>query len=222
MEILEKFAIIDMVRSKTPSTSNYKFKENNKMLQTSLRRSLKTPQKGINSNFSVLKRKAQEEIVGFVAVVVLVAIVALVLLSFSFRSKGEARDSREVAQFLDSAMEYTTNCSFFFGSENAKVGDVFRACSNEERCSDGEESCKILNETLPLLIGAGLRPGEDRPIKGYLLSAGSYGNLTRDTSKEEFIRIEGGNCTSYQTRGTSEFRPSRGGKLIEVKLDVCS
>src|SRR3989344_3487219 len=51
--IVEKFAIIDMVRSKTPSTSNYKFKENNKMLQTSLRRSLKTPQKGINSNFSI-------------------------------------------------------------------------------------------------------------------------------------------------------------------------
>jgi len=35
---IEKFAIID---------------KNNKMLQTSLRRSLKTPQKDINSNFSI-------------------------------------------------------------------------------------------------------------------------------------------------------------------------
>ena len=168
-----------------------------------------------------IMKRAQEEIVGFVAVVVLVAVVALLLLSFSFRSGKEAVESVEVAQFLDSAMEYTSDCSLLFGSDNADLGDVFRACSNAETCDDGKESCDVLNETLPLLVEAGLRPGEDRPIKGYLLSAGTYSNITNDLDREEFFKIEGGNCTSYQRRGTSEFRPSRG-RLIEIKLEVCN
>ena len=54
-----------------------------------------------------MNRKAQEEIVGFVLIVVIVAIIFLVFLGIMIRQPGEvtSKESRDVSQFLGSMME---------------------------------------------------------------------------------------------------------------------
>ena len=45
-------------------------------------------------------KKAQEEMIGFVLIIVLVAVIALVFLAISIRKPAEIRDKKEIQNFL--------------------------------------------------------------------------------------------------------------------------
>ena len=56
-------------------------------------------------------RSAQEEMVGFVVIVVIVSIALLILLGFLLRGSGKsAVESFEIENFIQSVMQYTTDC----------------------------------------------------------------------------------------------------------------
>jgi len=141
-----------------------------------------------------IKKKGQEEIVGFVVIIVLVAVVFLVILGLYLRQKAPAtqKESIDVKQFLESAMEYTSDC--ITGPTYLSLGELVRECYDnaDSMCSSEESSCGVLNRTLEGLIETNWRYGPDRPFKGYIFnstysSSGSYG--------EEVLFIAKGNCT---------------------------
>lgn len=166
-------------------------------------------------------KRAQEEIVGFVAIVVLVAVIALVLLSFSFRKGAEANESVAVAQLLSSMNEYTTGCEVGNAVRGVALGRLYDACRTEGVCGDGRNACDVLNETSGDIIVNALRPAEDRPVKGYRLSAVLVGNLTLGANIEPFFVSNYGNCSQTREKGTSDLRPS-GGRAMRISLQICS
>ena len=169
-----------------------------------------------------ITRRGQEEIVGLVVVVVLIAIVALVLLSFSLRSAPATRESVTITQFVEAISEYTTLCSLSAPPDYASIGELYSACYRGTRCSDGTESCTVLNETLSELITSGLRVGQERPLKGYKFSIAFVENASlAGNGDSTILSLNAGNCTGGKKIGASDFRPAGEG-IIRAKLTTCA
>ncbi len=112
-------------------------------------------------------KKGQAEIVGFVLIIVIVAVVFLVFLGISLRkSVADVTESRDVYQFLESGMEYTTSCVTSFYPDYRKLGELFDECWSRSDCLDGKNSCEVLNETLKNVLENSWLIGENRPFQG--------------------------------------------------------
>ncbi|MBI2451821.1 hypothetical protein HYV50_01945 [Candidatus Pacearchaeota archaeon] len=169
----------------------------------------------MKTKITKIRKKAQEEIVGFVLIMVLVAVIFLVFLTIAFRNNSEAEktQSSEVSQFLDAIMEFTTSCS----SDNynfKQLEEIFNECKKGELCMPGKEACDYLNETLKVLIEESWKFSPNAPEKGYILGAIS----TESSRPLTFLTLKGGNCTSYARRGADK---PLGGK-ITISLEICS
>ena len=169
------------------------------------------------------RNKGQEEIVGFVAVVVLVSVIALIFVTLSFRGSGVvAQDDESMREALESALQYTSSCSIPGVLGQARLGELFAPCMEQKNCEDGRVSCEVLNNTLRDLLHIGLSVGPDRPFKGYSFSASGLDNSSiKGSVGSNIIKLEEGNCTSYSKKGTNDFRPSRETEIIRLELQVC-
>ncbi|MEK6820619.1 MAG: hypothetical protein AABX71_02815 [Nanoarchaeota archaeon] len=112
-------------------------------------------------------RKAQEEMVGFVLIVVLVAIIALIFLGISMRKTTRAEENKEIDSFLASTLLFTTNCR---PSADAVYDfkDLIRACLKNERCDELEKACDVLNKTAFNLIENSWKISEESREKAYI------------------------------------------------------
>lgn len=159
-------------------------------------------------------KKGQEEIVGFIVIVVLVVIIGLVLLGLNLGGEKKSTiESTEASHLLDGLMEFTSDCKI--GISYRPVGELFEDCYSGMLCEDGFEACEVLNKTLVGIFESGLRVGGGRPLEGFEFVS----NYVLDDSDEEIIRLIEGNCTG-KILGASRVRPAFPGK-IEVRLRLC-
>jgi maltodextrin utilization protein YvdJ len=145
-----------------------------------------------------MPKKAQEEMVGFALIMIIVSIILMVLLVISMNaSKKEAVESYEVDSFIQSFLEYTTDCRDDLGYLSTR--ELIFQCSIEARCSDGRNPCSVLNSTLESIISESWEVSEETPIQGYELRIVSNeedllvlreGNSTRNLkgSSQDFVR----------------------------------
>src|SRR3989344_4393404 len=94
-------------------------------------------------------RKAQEEMVGFVLIMVIVAVVFLVILGIMIRKPaGSEKESKDIYQFMESMMEYTTDCAINNEIDYEKIGGLLKEChSNHSTCFNGKGICDVLNDS---------------------------------------------------------------------------
>lgn len=131
-------------------------------------------------------KNAQEEMVGFALIVILVAVILLIFISFSIRKDAkEPVESYEVESFLQVLLQYTTSCRD--NLEFVSVQKLIIKCQNKEKCLDGKSSCEVLKETLELAIDEGWKTGEEQTTKGYAM------NITQNG--KEIISLKNGNLT---------------------------
>ena len=150
----------------------------------------------------ILKRKrGQEEMIGFILIILLVVVIFLVILGISIRSEGEGKliESREVSQFIQSAMRFNTDCAVSIKSDLYEVRRLALECySNPQRkCLSGENVCDVVNRTVSELVEESWPIGPDRVYKGYTFEA----NFTGGTREESIIQIEKGDCLNKDIRG---------------------
>jgi len=167
-----------------------------------------------------INKKGQEEITGFVLVVVLVAVILVVFLGITLRGdKGSGRESLDVSQFLDAMMEYTTNCALQYEPAYSELDELFKECySNpDKKCTSGKGVCDEVKNLTNEMLDAGWPIGKDRPIKGvefisnYELNNSVIGNV---------IKIEKGNCSS-NVIGAEHFSANLPGNIVS-SLKICS
>ena len=141
-----------------------------------------------NSNKRYIKNKrAQEEIVGFALIIIIVAVVLLFLLSFSLkRPEKESIESYEADSFLQSALQVTTSCEI--NLQNQSVQDLIFSCDDFEFCDNGSNSCEVLNASLGEVLDASWPVGSNKPIKGY--------EFLIKTGGSELLAINNGNVTN--------------------------
>lgn len=166
-------------------------------------------------------KRGQEEIVGFVVVVVLIAVVALVFLSFTLRGQVTTRENVNLAHFVEAMAEYTTNCSLYAAPDYASVGELYRACYQQTACADGTDSCLILNQTLLPLIKNSLRVNNETPLKGYILTVNLVPSGTGNGTVRKIIAVQEGNCTTGKQQGSSDFRYASEG-VVRATVTTCS
>ena len=136
--------------------------------------------------------KGQEEMIGFGLVIMLVAVILLVILSFSLRGGKDNIQSFQVESFIGAFLGTTTDCQI--GLEHRSIQRLITDCNNEEECSNGERSCEVLKSTIQEIIDQSW--ASDEVIRGYAL------NIT--STNKTLISINKGNLTGNY-KGGSQF-----------------
>lgn len=155
-------------------------------------------------------KKAQEEMVGFALIMIVVAVILLVFLGFYLRKSGTVEvESYEVESFIQSFLQYTSDCRD--NLEYRSVKNLIFDCSERNRCLDGRESCEVLKSDLEGMIQEGWRI-ENLPIAGY--------ELKILEGEQELLVINGGNSTK-NSRGAAQYF-NRGGSSFEIFFNAYS
>lgn len=119
-----------------------------------------------------MRRKAQEEIAGFMAVMLVVAIIFLVFLGIFVRRGGtEQTQSTEVSQFLNSMVEFTSSCSLDNGLSFKQIDDLAVECNKGSVCSSGEPACDVLKSSVKEIIESSWHFSSESPEKDYKFTA---------------------------------------------------
>ena len=135
--------------------------------------------------------KAQQEMVGFILIVVLVMIGLLVFLVVSIRNSPETANSFKVENMLGVIMKDTTKCAIPAEPYYKNFEDLFKSCYKGSECENlNKSSCDYLNESLSQVLQALM--DSEATISAYELDF-----FLRDDGggQQGILRITQGNCT---------------------------
>ena len=161
-------------------------------------------------------RKAQEEMVGFVLIMVIVGVVFLVILGIMIRKPGSSeKESKDVYQFMESMMEYTTDCAVNNEIDYEKLGNLLKEChSNKDaECINEEGICDTLNKNINEIIENSWNIGGY--YKGFIFNA-TY--IESNRTVESVLSLQKGNCTSF--KGAEYLSPDYPGSIVST-LKIC-
>lgn len=143
-------------------------------------------------------KKAQEEMVGFALIVIIVSVILVIFLGFSLRDQGkEEVESYEVESFIQSFLQYTSECEDNF--EFLSVQELISDCNNKKTCSDEKKACDILDETLKDLTKESWKTGPERPVKGYEMKINAL--------NKNILEFKEGN-TTRNSKGAIQYLPN--------------
>ncbi len=152
----------------------------------------------------VKTKKAQEEMVGFALIIVIVAVILLIFVGFSLTRKTEAVESYEVESFIQAMMQQTSDCRD--NLERLPVQSLILRCRSNGKCIDDRDACQVLKETLEEIMAESWKIG-NTPVAGY--------NLSITSENELVMSISEGNKTSNY-KGSFQKLP----RDIDVLLNI--
>lgn len=165
-------------------------------------------------------KRGQEEIVGFVMIMIIVAIVMLVFLGILIRSDTPTlKESSDIYQFLESTMEYTTECEVRFVEDYSSLGELFEECYSGTGCLSGGNACDVLNVTISEIFDSSWNVDPEGLVKGYIFTSFYSANLTRSSSEDEIISLNKGVCEGSR-RGATYTAPAFPGRIVS-SLTLC-
>ena len=178
-----------------------------------------------NKKRNIVKSKcSQEEMVGFILIVVLVSVIALVFLGISIiRQPKQEYKSNEVSNFLGSFLQYTTACESRYLP--LSMADVIKECAENEakECGNGELACSVMNRTTEQMLSAAWPYGNESYLKGYEFNIDVISRMN-DTGEiviiEQLAKIEKGNCNVVIKTGADKLLPF-GNDDVRIKLNAC-
>jgi len=150
-------------------------------------------------------KRGQEEMVGFVLIIIIVAVILLIFLSISLKSPNKGQDSYKANSFVQAYQQYTTTCSIR-ETEYLSVQDLVSECIKKETCLNEEKACDILEETSKEILEKSWIVENESLIQGY--------SLRIISNEEEILFIEKGNSTNNYQGGSQEY--IKGGKNIGI------
>jgi hypothetical protein len=137
------------------------------------------------------RKRGQQEIVGFVLIVVLVIIGLMVFLIISSRSGGDDVKTVEVGNMLDALMKHTTDCAVVYEPDYDDFEDLFKSCHQGDQCSNlGMSACDYLNESLRAVLEGMF--ATEATIEAYQID---FSVKEEEESTGLLQIVHGGNCT---------------------------
>jgi len=155
-------------------------------------------------------KKGQEEMVGFILIVVVVSVILLFFLGISLQDKEKGIESREVENFISSFLPYTTECEI--KSKDVSIKNLVFECVDREVCANGKSSCGVLEDTLSGLVNVSWEVEEGNPNKGYSLKILSNGGT--------LLELKEGNLTGLYKGSLQNFAKS--GDTVDIMFRVYS
>jgi len=169
-----------------------------------------------------LNKKAQHEIVGFVIIVVIVAVIGVIFLSLTISRDEIKQTSVDISNLLEASMYYTTDCAISFIPSYKNVQELIRQCyeSPIKNCLNDKKVCDSLEENLNKIISKSLDIDEQGVNKAYKLDIyyqDLNSNLTEEIFKNEVNVFEDCNPKLLGSHSI----PSGFSGIINVELEVC-
>ncbi len=143
----------------------------------------------IKSKKQSKNKKAQEEVFGFVIIVLIVMIIGIVFFAFSLRRSSEIIEpkSNELNDLLQAMLSYTTNCKM--NAEDLSIRQLLRECNNypTRQCENQEiYMCDLVEDEFKLMLK------EFLGTESELAQASVHGYVLNITNPEQLIAIENG------------------------------
>ena len=152
------------------------------------------------------KRKAQEEMVGFALIMIIVAVIIMVFIGISFsKPKKEEIGSYEVESFLQALLQHNTDCEDNFRALD--IRDAIFECRRGGNCIDGRDVCDVLNNTVKSIINEFWKVQEGYSFRIF-------------SEEEEILSISLGNSSRSYQEGIQPF--SRSGETLYVSFRAYS
>lgn len=144
--------------------------------------------------------------VGFALIIIMVAIILVVFLTISLKKSNNVEESYEIGSFLESMLDYTTNCSMSTNVNYISVDRLIYECSELSVCKNGLSSCQVLNETLSEMIPIAWPVGETSQFKAYefLIFSGIQPEPMVNLTSGQLTNASRG-ASQYLTKNTSIF-----------------
>jgi hypothetical protein len=169
----------------------------------------------------MMRKRGQEEAVGFVAIIVIVALVVVFFIGISIRHAGpQALGSASVKQFLESSSAFTTSCDLGLRTKYATLEQLMQSCSRNSQatCLNGELACQRYNETVQRLLDSTWKPSQEGIIEGYVFNV-SY---ERQTGSEQVVSFMNGSCEgNFMAEEVLSPDTFEGGTFV-TQLRICS
>jgi hypothetical protein len=162
-----------------------------------------------------LRKKGQEEMFGFVLIIVLIAVILLVFLGIVLRNRTGDQDSvqsYEISNFLEASLQHTSNCANNYEPNYYNLGELIINCQRGKSCSDDRAVCEVMEKELKAIVGSSWNIGEESQFKGYKL------NIKTD-SEVQILSWQKGNITNNFKGATSVLF---GDQSILVQLQIYS
>ena len=169
-----------------------------------------------------LNNKAQQEIVGFILIILIVVIIGIIFLGIYLRKdKPIVKDDAEISNFLIASGRYTSECYKDNEPNYRSLEDLAVDCyqgNTKITCPVGN-SCSVLNSTYSFFIQKLWPSGNDRPIKQTTLTL--FYEQNSSATKSKFLVINKGNssmCTTFKS-GSNLISLDEG--HIVAQLEIC-
>lgn len=154
--------------------------------------------------------RGQEEMVGFALILIIVAIIFIVLLSFYIKKPQENVENAQANSFVQAFLQYTTACEQ--NSENITLQRLIFKCQEKANCSYNMNPCKVLNDTLKGIVKESWDVGEKNPVKGY--------SLIILTEKGQVLNLSEGVVTKNYKGSEQDF--GKGDEFITILFNAYS
>jgi hypothetical protein len=159
-----------------------------------------------------MNKKAQQEIAGFVLIVVVVVIGLVVYLGITLRSNSLNEDSAEVDAILDSLLKHTTECAVTYVPNYEDFRGLFKSAYEKKFCSNlnDKPAIEYLNESLKEVLSVAF--SSESSISGYEIQ------FFVKEPPEGILQIKSGNVTRNQESAISTI--ASGSKELAVTLKI--
>ena len=169
----------------------------------------------------IIHKKAQEEMVGFVLIVVIVAVIAVIFLGITLRQPSNkiGQESERLSSFLSAVSEFTTACEI--PETNFKtIGQLVSQCSKGGICSNERSACDVLESDLKPIMASAYVVGKGSFAYSYNLSITSGEGATK---RDIITPITAGSIVICPgTKLYSDFPYiSSGSEQLSMRLEVC-
>lgn len=162
-------------------------------------------------------KKSQEEMVGFVLIVIIIIIVGVIFLGLALRKGSSSYDSSEIENFLEASAITTTDCAINYIPNYENLQGLIGSCYDNQICLNGNEACKELNLSLSRLMDNAWVIDKGSGYLGWELNVNYY--LNNSEAEHPIIKLEKGNCSSGT--GGEKLIAKYPGNII-IRLEVCS
>jgi hypothetical protein len=169
-------------------------------------------------------KQGQQEIAGFVIIIIIVCVIGLIFLSLSIgRMKSPKESSIEISNLIEASMLHTTDCAISFVPQYQSIQELIVKTYDDgsQKCMNEKTVKEELQASLKKLFDSGLAIGENSVNKGYN-SEIYYQDLKIDNPRNVLANFSGGNfanCSSIITG--DDIIPSGDYGTLSLELEVC-
>lgn len=173
----------------------------------------------------IKSKRTQQEIVGFMIIILLVVVVGVIFLGIYLRQDTPiVTEDAEIMNFLSSSLRYTTECYKDYEGDYKTLGDLMKYCytGTTITCPNSLNVCQTLAKDYTWMLGKLWNPGINRPVKYTKLSFFYQANISDYDSRTRFaenLYLGNSSGCSIVKSGSQSINIDSGNLMLE--LEIC-